>query len=138
MPLLREITSKSVKLGHYRLNLFLFVVILSALAILNVVVHPKSSDMNLVKGRYESACCGAITLNNGYLSYAGKRVDFELRLMKFGLTGYPSAPFGDFYGKPVDRNQPDGPSVMIFNNDTHPTGFDIADRHGRDVFFKRQ
>ena len=44
----------------------------------------------LVNGTFSNACCGDLTLKDGFIEVGKTKVPFHLENMKFGLTAYPT------------------------------------------------
>ena len=51
-------------------------------------------DKNAVNGTYRNECCSDIVISGGRVTQGGQTLDFRLRTMKFGLTGYVYGSFG--------------------------------------------
>ena len=101
------------------------------------LTHPQPS-VEAVNGRYTSACCEPVTLNNGMLFTSNLKVPFELRRMKYGLD------------TSMDRRVEVSQGKIVLSRSTEPGGFLFAEDGrafticaercgpGREFEFKRQ
>jgi hypothetical protein len=100
-------------------------------------LHLTAPDERSTDGIYSNPCCPDIVVKGRQIEYGSERVPLQRKHMKFGLTGYPSKPFGDFYM--VDRaTGRHDPALILFSSDREPAELILVDFKGVEHSFRRR
>jgi hypothetical protein len=110
------LTAALVRFRSYLRKGAALLTIVSAAGVALWLTTPKTPAPSELNGTYRNPCCEALSLRNGELIAAERKVPFKLELLKFGLVANLSTPVEVRDGHVVSAPNA-STNVLTFSND---------------------